>query len=229
MPLLRFRRTLLMFALAFGALLANAAQTRSQEANLSVAAAAATSEQAKVEEDTDLEIQLQLVVGSNTATTGATLPATLDGALRQLRANMQLTNYRLGATFLHRVKNGRDLEVKGTGGVLPIGAATSPTSHPYIPTFYEFNLRPVQLRTSATGQTLVSIQRFHFGMRVPVLTVMPSGKENNVPPSVQYETTGITTGLSITEGVPVVVGTLYSGPESEAIVVLLTARKIAPR
>jgi hypothetical protein len=219
------RRTLLILALAFVILLVNHVETHAQQQNLNASVASA---QPRSDDDTDLEIHLQLLIGSNTAGAGASLPNSLDGALKQLRANMQLTNYRLGATFLHRVKSGSGLEVKGTGGVLPIGVAPSPASNPYIPTFYEFTMRPVELHTSATGQPVVSIPIFHFGMRVPVLVAIPNPKEGNAP-AVQYETTGITTGLSIAEGQPVVVGTLYSGPDNEAIIVLLTAKKVAPR
>lgn len=235
----RPRLTPTAFALVLLALLVSSAQVRAQQPSLTSAVAsppAAVSASATVappsavvDDDTDLEIQLQLVIGSNTAGAGASLPNSLDAALRQLRANMQLTNYRLGATFLHRVKNGRALEVKGTGGVLPIGAAASPTSNPYIPTFYEFSMNPVELHTNATGAPVVSIPRFHFGMRVPVMTAMPTGREGGGPNPVVYEPTGISTGLSIAEGQPVVVGTLYTGPDNEAIIVLLTAKRVAPR
>lgn len=181
------------------------------------------------DDDTDLEIHLQLVIGSNAGVAGAPVPASLDATLKQLRANMQLTNYRLGATFLHRVKNGRTLEVKATGGVLPAGVGQAAGSNPYIPSFYEFSMRPVELHTSTTGQAVVSIPNFHFGMRIPVLTAMPVGRDNAGPAPVVYEPTGISTGLSVAEGQPVVVGTLYTGPDNEAVVVLLTARRITPR
>lgn len=178
-------------------------------------------------EEIDLEIHLQLLVGSNKAEAGVAVPASLDATVKQLRTMMQLPHYRLGPTFLHRVKSGRNLEVKGTGGLLPLGVTTSQTT----PTFYNFTLRPVELRTDESGRSTVSINDFRIGMKVPIVTatITSGNSSTGGHPVIQYEDTGIATGLSIREGEPVVVGTIYVGPEGDAIVVVLTAKRIGTR
>ncbi|HEX8473745.1 MAG TPA: hypothetical protein VF666_06900 [Pyrinomonadaceae bacterium] len=215
----RLRRALLVFAFACCALSVNT------HVALGMQDAAAPAQENK--ETADLEVQLQLLIGSNKATEGAKIPASLDATMKQLRATLPMSNYRLGATFLNRVKSGRSLEVKGTGGLLPLGASASATT----PTFYNFTLRPVELKTNESGQSVVAINDFRIGMRVPIVTAnVASGNSSTGGfPVIQYEDTGISTGLSIREGEPVVVGTIYVGAEGDAIIVVLTAKRIAPR
>lgn len=181
----------------------------------------------------DLEVQLHLLIASNKASEGARVPASLDTTIKQLRNELPLSNYRLGATFLHRVKSGRPLEVKGTGGLVQFGPAVpSPGAvSSNSPTFYQFTLAPVEMKVNEAGQPVVSINNFRIGMRVPIVTSQVSSGNSSTGgfPVIQYEDTGITTGLSVREGEPVVVGTLYVGPEGEAVIVILTARRIPIR
>lgn len=216
----RLRRAMALCALASCLVLAGthsafAAQDDRQDS--------ASPAQAVKREDIDLEIHVQLLVGSNKAEAGARVPASLEPLVRQVGAMMHLPHYRLGPTFLHRVKSGRTLEVKGTGGLLPLGATTSQST----PTFYNFTLRPVELRTDSGGRSIVNINDFRIGMKVPVVTSGNSGTGGH--PMIQYEDTGIMTGLSIREGEPVVAGTIYVGHEGDAIIVVLTARRINAR
>jgi hypothetical protein len=223
MTTLLSRRALLILALAFCATLAAPLRSFAQQPSLYASA------QAKNEDDFDLEVQIQLLIGSNAAGEGARVPASLDATLRQLRSTLSVSNYRMGATFLNRVKNGRSLEVKGTGGVLPV----TPNLSPYTPSFHQFSLRPVTLTMNLAGQQVVNIQDFRFGLKVPISTTPPAPAGSTNPnagfPVIQYEDTGISTGLSLPVGVPVVVGTLYFGPSGEAIIVVLTASKISSR
>lgn len=230
MLLLRPRHTLLAFALAACGLLSSPARALCQQP--AVAAPVVVAAQAQNEaEAVDLEVHLHLLVGSNTAVEGARVPASLDAALRQLRANTPLTNYRLGATFLQRVKTGRSLGVKGMGGASVSLPSLKSSDNPYTPAFYEFNMGPFEIRRGAGGRDAYSIPNFHFGMRVPVVTQLMGGGTTGAPsqPVVQYEQTGITTGLTVEEGEPVVVGTLYTGQDGEAIIVILTTKRTSPR
>ena len=179
----------------------------------------------RTREDVDLEIQLQLLIGTNEPGDAAKIPAALDATIRQLRQTLRFTNYRLGATFLHRIRNGRSLEVKGPGGVLPL--PTNPNT--FTPSFYQFQLRPVELRMNSAGREVVSVSEFSFGTRVPIMTasnVKPDGSLGM--PVVNYENTGITTGLSVRPGETVVVGTMYYGTTGDGIIILMTAKKLAP-
>lgn len=216
----RWRRAVLLCALAFGSVLAGAHSALAMQDDGQDSASPA---QAVKREDIDLEIHVQLLIASNKAEAGANIPASLEPVARQVRASMHLPHYRLGPTFLHRVKSGRNLEVKGTGGLLPLGATASQTT----PTFYNFTLRPVEVRTEAGGRSIVNINDFRIGMRVPVVTSGNSSSGGH--PVIQYEDTGILTGLSIREGEPVVVGSIYVGSEGDAVVVVLTAKRINMR
>ena len=236
-----------IFALSL-ALLASAivpAQTLGQQAN-SGEVGASTSAQSATEqtppaqpsrgrprEDFDIEMQLQLLVGTSKAGEGARLPESLEPAVRRLRSSMPAASYRLGGTFLHRVKNTRPLEVRGEAGALPLMLISTANLNRYTPVYYQFTMAPVELRRDDAGREFVSIHNFRFGMRVPIVTSLPTlganGTAPSPPPTVVYEDIGINTGLSIQEGQPVVVGTLYTGQEGDVIIVVLTANRVNPR
>ena len=219
-------RTLSLLTLAVCLALVAPTPARAQEIDAQSSATANLKKDAP-----DLEVQLHLLIASNKTSEGTRVPAPLEATIRQLRNELPLSNYRLGATFLHRVKSGRPLEVKGTGGLVQFGPAMpSPggVSSSSSPTFYQFTLAPVELRVKEAGQPVVSINSFRIGMRVPIITsyVSSGNSSAGTAPVIQYEDTGINTGLSVREGEPVVVGTLYVGPEGEAVIVILTARRI---
>lgn len=174
-------------------------------------------------EEVDLEIHLQLLIGSNASTgEGARIPAEWDAALKQLRASLPYANYKMGATFLNRAMTRRPLEVKGIGGVLPLPQS----ANPYTPSFYQFQLGPSEVKKNAAGQEFLSAPNFRFGMRVPLTTTRVS--EGQALPVIQYEDIGITTGLSARLGEPVVVGTLYFGSSGDAVIVLMSVKRISP-
>ena len=188
---------------------------------------------ARPREDFDIEMQLQLLVGTNKPGGGARVPESLEPAVRRLRASIPAANYRLGGTFLHRVKNTRPLEVRGEAGALPLVLISTANLNRYTPVYYQFTMAPVELRRDESGREFVSIHNFRFGMRVPIVTALPTlganGTAPSPPPTVVYEDIGITTGLSLQEGRPVVVGTLYTGQEGDVIIVVLTANRVNPR
>lgn len=191
-----------------------------------------TQQPARTRDDIDLEMQLHLVIGSSKPGAGAKLPPSLEAAVRKVRESLQHTNFRLGGAFLHRVKNRRTLEVKGEAGALPLMLISTANLNRYTPIYYQFGIGPVELKLDDGGE-LVSIQNFRFGMRVPVVTSLPmvaaAGGAASTPPGVVYEDIGITTGLTVPEGQPVVVGTLYTGQEGDVIIVVLTANRVNRR
>jgi hypothetical protein len=184
------------------------------------------STQSRQREDIDLEVQLQILIGANGAASSTRLPSSLEGTLRQLRSTLPFESYRAGAAFLYRVRNGRSIDARGTGNVMQVAQI----NNPYTPSFYRITLRPVELRQGAGGREMVNVNEFTFGLRVPLTTSYASaGAGSPAQPVVQYEETGVTTGLTIAEGEPVAVGTIYFGSANEAIVVVLTVKRISPR
>ena len=218
---LRSARAFLCLTLFACGLILSPVQTFSQNESTS---ASSRSSQTREREDVDLEIHLQLLMASNSAGASTRLSLSLDATMKQLRASLPFENYRAGAAFLYRIKNGRTLEARGTGNVMQ----TTPINNPYTPSFYQLSLRPVEIKPNAGGRDMVNIGEFRFGLKVPITTSLTSaGAGSPAQPVVQYEDTGIVTGLSMREGEPVVVGTIYFGSSSEAIIVILTAKRIS--
>jgi len=146
------------------------------------------------------------------------LPARLDAVARQLNASLTNTNFRVAATFLNRVKDGGNLEVKGVAGALFQAAA-----NPNTPTFYEFSLFRVNASEGVTNGT-IDVQSARFGLRVPVVTGGASGQGGSFP-VIQYEPVGITTSLGFRENTPTIIGTITTQSSNELLVIVVTMRR----
>lgn len=218
---LRIYRTVFLVLLACCAVFGLSSRASAQ----SEGATASASERAS---DVDLEIQLHLLVASNVAGDNAKLSAPLEAVARDLRPLLPFTNYRLGATFLSRVKNGRPLEVKGVGRTLLVTPALEASVNP---TFYEINAGTVSLKADAAGREMVQMFPFRFGLRIPLQGTVARGNGSNDDNSanVLYEGVGIKTDVSMREGEPVVVGTLDAGRPNETLVLVLIAKRAVVR
>lgn len=172
------------------------------------------------EDDTNLDTQLFLLVATNQEVDDTKLPATLDAVVRQLRASLPFKNYRLAATLINRVKNDGRLNLKWIGGPLgPSGAVTVST-----PSFNEFRVNNVKLVGDAGRPRTVRMEGFGFGVRIPIVTASTVAASGPMAPIINYESTGLNTDISMTEGQPVVVGTLNIGPSGDAIILVMSAK-----
>lgn len=181
---------------------------------------AAQAEKADREDETNLDTQLYLLVATNQDVDDAKLPAALEPLIKQLRPSLPFKNYRLAATLINRVKNNGRLNLKWVGG--PLGVSNAPSVNP---SFNEFKVFAVKLVTSATGQSVVRMDGFSFGARIPIQTGTVAA---NGPPTasvINYEATGLNTDISMREGEPVVVGTLNVGPSGDAIILVMSAKR----
>ncbi len=210
------------FLLSASANAARAAQE--QDAGTS----SATAKTAVARPDINHEVQLYLLSASNEPGARAQLPSSMDAVLKQLKASLPFSNFRLANTFLNRVKDGGTLEVSGVGTLslsnLPGNAAS--------PTFYRFNLQRVKLATDSDGQQVIQIPRFSFGLKVPVQTASVRQDASMTVPSfpvIQYEDTGINTEMSVREGEPTVVGTISTNRPDELFVLVITVKRTAAR
>jgi len=184
-------------------------------------AQADTKTQTEVRDDeTNLDTQLYLIVGTNQEAGDGALPAILEPVVRQLRASLPFKNYSLRATLINRVKNDGRLNLRWVGGPLASGASSAIT-----PSFSEFKVSRVKLVRDRDGQTLVRMDDFGFGARIPIQT--SSAVASNAPPApvFNYESTGLNTDISMREGVPVIVGTLNVGPSGDAIILVMAAKR----
>lgn len=170
------------------------------------------------------DIQLYLLATSNEPAGAGNTPAALGDVLRQLRAALPFPNYRLATTFLNRVRDGGTVEVSGVGGTpLSAGAANSTS-----PTFFSFSLNNVRLL--AGEQPFIRVSRLRFGLKVPVQTANVAGDGGKGSyPVIQYQDTGISTEMSVREGVPTVVGTMTSSQPNESFVLVMTLKRTSAR
>jgi hypothetical protein len=177
----------------------------------------------KKDDEINLDTQLYLLVATNQGTDDAKMPASLDSVIRQLHASLPFNNYRLAATLINRLKNEGRLSLRWqttTSVAAPSGTLT--------PTFNEFRLNGVKLVPSAAGQQLVRVDGFAFGTRVPIQTGIqgtPGTLNAQAGPTINYESAGLNTDLSMREGEAVIVGTLSTGTSGDAIILVMSVRR----
>jgi hypothetical protein len=171
--------------------------------------------------DINLDTQLYLIIGSNQPGTDEKMPAMLEPVLKQLRSSLPFKSYRVSATLINRVKNGGRLNLKWISGpLIEPAASTSQT-----PSFNEFRINPLRIVQDAEGRAIVRLEQFSFGARIPIQTGMAVAANAPSAPIINYESTGLTTDISMREGEPVIVGTLNAGPSGEAIILVMSAKR----
>lgn len=175
----------------------------------------------KQDDETNLDTQLYLLVATNQDVDDTKLPSALDPVVKQLRASLPFKNYRLAATLLNRVKNDGRLNLKWIGGPLVPSGAVSATT----PSFNEFKVNNLKLVKDASGQQVVRMEGFGFGVRIPIITASTVASNGPMAPIINYESTGLNTDISMREGEPVVVGTLNIGPSGDAIILVMSAKR----
>ena len=178
--------------------------------------------QAQRDDDTNLDTQLYLILATNRDIDEGKMPAALDPIIKRLRESLPFKHYSLAGTFLNRVKNFGRLEVSWIGG--PFVNSSAPVGSP---SFNQFSAT-VTLATDNEGKQVVRLRDFRFGAKVPVVigrvgTTNASTAEQGFP-TINYESVGLHTDLSIREGTPAIAGTLHVGPSGDAIVVAISAR-----
>jgi hypothetical protein len=181
-----------------------------------------SNKQVETNDEINLETQLYLIVGTNQEVPDTKLPATLDGVVKQLHANLPFKSYRLAATMINRVKNEGRLELSWIGGPMTLAAGPAPALNP---SFSNFSIRMVKLAPASSGQQIVQMQGFNFGARIPIQIRGDIAANGAVAPQIQYERTGVATDVSMREGEPVIVGTLNIGPSGDAIILVVSARR----
>ena len=178
------------------------------------------------EDETNLDTQLYLLLATNRESEDGKIPAALQPTVARLRESLGFKHYSLAASFLNRVRHNGHLEMTWVGGPL-----LAPTSSPMgNPSFNEFTVSRVRWETDASGRQVIQMLDFRFGSRVPIITAQPNttNASTNVPggfPVINYQPVGLKTDISMSEGVPVIAGTLNVGPSGDAIIVVISAKR----
>lgn len=184
--------------------------------------ASQTAKQAETKEETNLETQLFLIVGTDADVPDSKMPAALDTVVKQLRANLPFKNYRLAATMINRVKNEGRMELRWIGGPMTLAAGPAPALNP---SFSTFSVRQVRVVPANDGQPRVQMEGFNFGARVPIQVSSAIAANGAVAPVINYESTGVSTDVSMREGEAVIVGTLNIGPSGDALILVVSAKR----
>ena len=163
-----------------------------------------------------LEFQLHLIAASMTPSEKAPLPKILEPVVEQLKSTLKFANYRYVSSALNRVNDRGKIESSGvTSALFPTPAGV--TNNPDNPSFYTYSLSRVTLTQDGTGKDGILIDQFKFGVSVPVRI----GTNNT-----QYRDIGIVTPLTLREGEMTVVGTANIGASDEAIIVIISVKKV---
>jgi hypothetical protein len=178
------------------------------------------------EDETNLDTQLYLILATNRETEESKLPVVLQPVVTRLRENLAFKHYSLAGSFLNRVRHNGHLEMLWVGGPL-LAPASSPLGNP---SFNEFTAGRVRLEKDANGREVIQMMDFRFGSRVPIITAQTTttSASTNAPggfPVINYQPIGLKTDISMTEGVPVIAGTLNVGPSGDAIIVVVSAKR----
>jgi hypothetical protein len=160
----------------------------------------------------NMEFQLHLLAASTTA-----MPKALEPVVTQLKATLKYANYRYVYSALNRISNGGHIESSGvTGELFPAPPGVSNASGN--PSFYQYRLNNVKFTQDASGKDSVQTEQFRFGISVPIQV----GGDRNV----QYKDIGLVTPLSLREGEMAVVGTANISGSDEAMIVVVSVKKL---
>ena len=170
------------------------------------------------------EVQLHLLVTAEGAEGAGRVPQSLEGVVRQLKASLPQSEYRLAATFINRIRDGGSFELRTVAGTL-VGAGAGPNQLP--PGTFQISLSGVRLVDAATSQSSVNIQQFRFGMKVPLPTgqTAAAADKSGSYPVFQYEDAGVNTQLNVREGEPTLVSTLNTSRPGQLFAIVITVRR----
>lgn len=180
------------------------------------------------DDDVNMDTQLYLILATNRDVDEGKIPAALDPIIKRLRETLPFKHYSLAGTFLNRVKNNARLEVSWVGSPFMFPNAATATAATLTPTFNNFGAG-VRLAVDGSGNDIVRMNDLRFGAQVPIMTAQVATTNASFPSSpvtsIQYQNIGLRTDISMREGTPVIAGTLNVGPQGDAIVVAVSARR----
>jgi len=164
-------------------------------------------------ETPDIELRLSVLIASKTPLKASPVPDELAPVLKQLQATLRYTDYGLMTTTVHRTTTGRGLDGSGVADAALLGLTVNQER----PVLYRYKLRDITSSPSAERAS-IDISNFEFSMNVPI--VLGGG-------SVQYQSVGFETPVSIHTNEKVVIGTTTMG--DKALIVVVTASVAAPK
>jgi hypothetical protein len=161
----------------------------------------------------DIEFNLYLIAASQTAGEKTPFPPALEPVITQMRSTLKFSNYRFLTTFSNRVNN--DGRISSSGVISSPFPVSSVTTN--IKSNYSYDVNTVRSFQDPSGKTGFNLRTFKFSLSVPIDA--GNGGYN-------FRDIGISTQLNLREGEMAVVGTANVGSSDEAIIVVVTAKKV---
>jgi hypothetical protein len=155
-----------------------------------------------------VELKISVLIGSKTPLANAPIPDELAPVVKQLQSTLSYAHYGVMTSSVHRTKTGSGIEGSGVAEATLLGM-TADQSRPIL---YSYKLRDVKV-AGASERPTFDVNRFEFSMRVPL--DLGSG-------SIQYQSVGFDTPVSIRQNEKVVIGTTTM--RDKALVVVVTAK-----
>lgn len=161
----------------------------------------------------NLEFQLHIITASRSGKATEQMPKNLAPVVTELQKTLQYSNYSYVTTVFNRAQDGKEIEAQGSIELNPALTTNK--------TFYNYKLTDIQLGTDEANNEMVQVRRMAFGMRTPTLVKARDGKE-----ATDYVDASILTGLSLREGEQVVVGTANIGNSDDAVILVVSVKKV---
>jgi hypothetical protein len=174
--------------------------------------------QQTVKTQVNLETQVSLIAASrNAGQTSGDAPPAIATVMEELRNTLKFKSYRYITTFVNRTSD--------EGSVSSNGAADSffqlqTQATKGFPNFYNYDISGIRLVSGENGDQMIQVRDFKFSLRM----AMPLS--TTTPAQIQYTDLGVRTPLSMKDGEFVVVGTTNAGTADEALIVVVSIKRV---
>jgi len=165
----------------------------------------------------NLEVQLSLIAASRIGpASSGEIPTQIAGVLETLRNTMKYKNYRYITTFINRASDGGNVHASGAADAFFQVSETKGRQ-----TFYDYNVNGITTVKTEGSDQIIQVRDFRFTTRVPIVVSSGSGGSK-----IEYQNMDISTGLTMKDGEIVVVGTSNVGSSDEALIVVISIKKV---
>jgi hypothetical protein len=157
----------------------------------------------------DVDLRMHVLIASQDASTADQFPPELRDVVRQLQSTLSYKGYRLIATVINRVKDGRRISGQG---VADVDAFAAKVEGREIGAIYNYNVGPVTITAGAGGTSSIQLDDLRFNLKTNAFT--PSS----------YLDTNVSTSATLRDGERVVVGTATL--KDKGLILIVTAKVI---
>ena len=157
----------------------------------------------------DIDLRMHVLIASQDESPADQFPPELRDVVKQLQSTLSYKGYRLIATVINRVKDGRRINGQGIPDVSAFAAKVEGRE---IGATYNYNIGPVTITTGAGGASSIQLEDLRFSLKTNAFT--PSS----------YLDTNVSTSATLRDAERVVVGTATL--KDKGLILIVTAKVI---